>query len=67
MVNSAIMVEVRRYLRDFQWQRGYHELIAREGQDLEAMVDYVLQNPLRAGLVSAEVKYPYSGAVDRWR
>ena len=67
MLKSATMVEIRRYLQRFRWQRGYHERVVREGDSLEAMIDYVLQNPARAGLIRPDQLYPFAGVIDSWR
>src|SRR5690348_973721 len=67
MIKSASLVEIRRYSTGFRWQRGYHERIVREADDIEGMVDYVLQNPARAGLVRPDQLYPFAGVIDSWR
>ena len=67
MLKSAAMVEIRRYSSRFRWQRGYHERVVREGDDLEAMINYVLQNPARAGLIRPDQLYPFAGVFDSWR
>jgi len=67
MLKSASMVEIRRHLLRFKWQRGYHERVVREGEDLRSMIDYVLQNPARAGLIPADQLYPFAGVIDAWR
>ena len=67
MIKSASMVEIRRYSAGFRWQRGYHERIVREADDIESMVNYVLQNPSRAGLIGSDELYPFAGVIDSWR
>ena len=47
------------------WQEGYHERVLREGDDSLAVARYLLGNPVRAGLVTAPIEYPYLGS-DRW-
>ena len=47
------------------WQEGYHERVLRENDDLRALARYLLNNPVRAGLVAAPIDYPYLGS-DRW-
>jgi REP-associated tyrosine transposase len=42
------------------WQDGYHDRIVRQDEDLSAYVDYILQNPVRAGLVERAEDYPYA-------
>jgi putative transposase len=45
------------------WQPGYHERIVRHDEDLGGYVDYILQNPVRAGLVQRASDYPYAFAL----
>jgi putative transposase len=42
------------------WQDGYHDRIVRQDEDLAVYVDYILQNPVRAGLVERAEDYPYA-------
>ena len=44
------------------WQIGYWERVLRDGDDIRAIVRYVLENPVRAGLSSRGVDYPFSGS-----
>lgn len=45
-------------------QRSFHDRGLRTPADVEAGVSYVLENPVRAGLVEAAGKYPHlRGAV----
>jgi len=41
------------------WQRSFHDRGLRTRADVEATVDYVFQNPVRAGLVVLAENYPY--------
>jgi REP element-mobilizing transposase RayT len=45
------------------WQQGYHDRILRHDEDIARYVDYILQNPVRAGLVHRESDYPYVSAL----
>ena len=40
------------------WQRGYHDRAFRRMESIKATADYVIANPLRAGLVSRISDYP---------
>jgi len=42
------------------WQDGYFERVLREDEDSTASIDYILDNPIRAGLVARAVDYPFS-------
>ena len=41
------------------WQRQYHDRQLRSDDHIAAAIRYCALNPLRAGLVSADVRYPY--------
>jgi putative transposase len=45
------------------WQPGYHDRIVRQDEDLIAYSDYIMQNPVRAGLVARALDYPYASTV----
>ena len=66
-LRSSISREVRRHTPDFAWQRGYYEWIVRAEHDCHETIQYVLQNPLRAGIVGPGERYRYSGILDSWR
>jgi len=40
------------------WQTGFHDHGIRDGEDLRPYADYLLANPLRAGLVEDIADYP---------
>jgi REP element-mobilizing transposase RayT len=44
------------------WQTGYYDRIIREDADVLAAAAYIVANPLRAGLVTSVLDYPYSGS-----
>jgi putative transposase len=41
------------------WQRGFSEVRIRDGQSFVEHRDYIVQNPVKAGLVSRAEQYPY--------
>ncbi len=41
------------------WQDGYWDRVLRRDQDVVAVSDYIVQNPVRAGLVQRPEDYPY--------
>ena len=47
------------------WQQGYHDRIPRSDEATLTIVRYILENPVRAGLVARSDGYPYSGS-DRY-
>lgn len=52
----------RRQCGHFLWQPGYHERILRDDQATDAIVRYVLENPIRAGLTATLGDYPFAGS-----
>jgi REP element-mobilizing transposase RayT len=44
------------------WQDGYHDRILRSDDDVKQIARYILENPVRAGLVSRPEEYPYLGS-----
>jgi REP element-mobilizing transposase RayT len=51
-----------RWFRQPLWQPGYHERILRSEDDAFQIARYVLNNPLRARLVTDVRHYPYLGS-----
>ena len=44
------------------WQAGYHERVLRDEDDAGEFARYVVNNPVRAGLVESPEEYPLSGS-----
>jgi REP-associated tyrosine transposase len=44
------------------WQPGYHERILRDDEVTEAVVKYILENPIRARLSEELGEYPFAGS-----
>ena len=44
------------------WQEGYHDRILRKDEEVQEIARYILENPVRAGLVRAPTEYPYLGS-----
>jgi putative transposase len=49
------------------WQASSYDRVLRATESLEDACHYVLNNPVRKGLVSCWEEYPYSGIIDDWR
>jgi putative transposase len=45
------------------WQANFHERILRSSDDLVAVAAYILQNPVRAGLVKEPDDWTFSGCM----
>jgi REP element-mobilizing transposase RayT len=46
------------------WQDDYHDHILRRTEDAADIARYILDNPVRAGLVEHAEEYPWSGFLD---
>jgi hypothetical protein len=44
------------------WQESYFDRTIRRLEELPALVEYMIRNALRAGLVEDPVNYPYWGS-----
>ena len=47
------------------WQEGFYDRVLREEEDAKEVARYILNNPVRAGLVTTPREYPYLGS-DVW-
>ena len=45
------------------WQEGYHERVLRADEHTPSVVRYLLENPMRAGLVDRLEDYPFWGSL----
>jgi len=41
------------------WQRSFWDHVIRRDENLRAVAEYIVQNPVRAGLVAEADQYPY--------
>ena len=46
------------------WQEGFHDRILRDKDPTEGVIRYILENPVRAGLVNDPREYPLLGATN---
>ena len=53
----------RRHHRKHLWQKGYFEHVVRDDEMTQTIAKYVLENPVRAGLVKEPLEYPFSGSL----
>ncbi len=47
------------------WQEGYYERVLRDDDASRDIARYIIANPVRGGLVTSPIEYPYSGS-DVW-
>jgi putative transposase len=45
------------------WQRGYFDHVLRDDEDTFVVARYIIENPVRAGLVASPPDYPYLGSL----
>jgi len=45
------------------WQKNFFDHIIRKDENLQSMIRYILENPVRKGLVSDWRDYPFKGAI----
>jgi REP element-mobilizing transposase RayT len=48
---------------DMEWQKDFYDHVIRRHEDLAIQIKYILDNPVRKGLVSLWQEYPYKGSV----
>ena len=46
------------------WQPGFYERVLREDEPTIVVAKYILENPVRKGLVQEPRDYPYSGSTE---
>ncbi len=55
---------------DYKWQKDYYDHILRKEEDLETLIRYILNNPVRIGLVENWKLYKFKGStvfnLDEW-
>jgi REP element-mobilizing transposase RayT len=48
------------------WQRSSYDRVIRHKESIQHAASYILENPVRKGIVKQWQDYPYSRIVDRW-
>jgi putative transposase len=56
---SARSINQRLRLHSAIWQEESFDHVLRSSENLDAKIDYILQNPVRAGLVQDRQMYPW--------
>lgn len=46
-----------------RWQKDFYDHIIRRFNDIATQVRYILDNPVRKGLVSSWQEYPFKGSI----
>jgi REP element-mobilizing transposase RayT len=45
------------------WQRSFHDHLLRRSEDISRTLQYMFENPVRAGLVAEWTQYPWCGSM----
>jgi len=64
-IKAFKQVSAYSYKKEFNntlWQRSYYEHVLRGDEDVRDSALYILNNPVRAGMVQDFRQYPYSGS-----
>ena len=48
---------------DYFWQKDFYDHVIKKEESIAKQVRYILNNPVRKGLVDLWDKYPYSGSI----
>jgi putative transposase len=48
------------------WQVGFFDYVLRSDEDTNRHAQYILSNPIRAGLTHTIGEYPFAGCVETW-
>ena len=59
---QASSYDYKRRARRPLWQRSYHDHVLRGSAELQPAIEYILGNPVRAGLADSTLAYPFSGS-----
>jgi putative transposase len=49
----------RRLTGESLWQQGYFDRVLRPDDDITAIAQYIMENPVRAGLIGKSEDYPF--------
>jgi REP-associated tyrosine transposase len=60
LMRQRTAIFYRRLTGDRLWQDGYFDRVLRLDDDIQAIVEYMMTNPVRAGLVKNPEDYPFA-------
>jgi len=46
-----------------KWQKDFYDHVIRSHEDIASQVKYILDNPVRKGLVTSWKEYPFKGSI----
>ena len=47
----------------FVWQKDFYDHVIRKSEDIAVQVRYILDNPVRKGIVASWQEYPFKGSI----
>ena len=50
-------------LQGTKWQKDFYDHVIRKSEDIAVQVRYILDNPVRKGLVPTWEEYPFKGSI----
>jgi len=62
--SRCYLVRRRSGRREAFWQRGYYDHAVRADEDLRRAAEYILENPVRAGMVGRPEDYELGGSFE---
>ncbi len=63
LVRQRTAIAFKRAFGTALWQRDYYERVLRKDEDAIAVSNYILNNPVRAGLVAEAADYPLGWSI----
>jgi putative transposase len=64
LMRKRTTLAIQPYEKGRLWQDGYYERVLRSDEQTKAVIEYLLNNPIRAGLVNNARDYPFSWSID---
>lgn len=55
---------ISKNLSQYRWQKDFYDHIIRNDEDIRNQVYYILNNPVRAGIVNHWKEYPHKGSTE---
>ena len=64
VIRKRTTIAVQSFVPGCLWQSGYYERVLRRDEHTKTVIEYILNNPIRAGLVKNVRDYPFSWSID---
>jgi REP element-mobilizing transposase RayT len=65
LLRQRTAIAFRRAFDESLWQEGYFERLLRSQEPTTKTIDYILNNPVKAGLVARPEDYPFAWSAPR--